>query len=402
MNRLKEYREEAMMTVRQLSARSGVSEDTITKIENGHRKGRSMTLRKLAKALGVKPHQLSPEQFERTAGAEESALDIVLQDGQFGSEMANANPSQNDAVEYAYAVEATVARAYEIMHAIERPAENPPPQRRYSDRVPRMNISERQQRVLITVLECGEVEPSTVADRLEISASTTYRDLSVLEEYGLVVTEESGKHIVSPLGRDLVEAILDPQNKSIVNTQNGVYYDEALSLIATLVKAYESVAGFDPQSPTGEEASFHLLQEITIQSIRRIVAAAKPPPATQTLTQKFREDLWFNSVEIEPPVDLWGVARKVWTVLSRYMGSPPSQQTIRADIEGVPPTDVLEALDMTIVAYWMGRFEVEAEGYELLYRNFLWLLKKPHRRRYPTQQREGDNRQQAERGKSNL
>jgi DNA-binding transcriptional ArsR family regulator len=80
--------------------------------------------------------------------------------------------------------------------------------RRYPDGVPRMNISERQQKVLITVLECGEVGPSTVADRLEISVSTAYRDLSVLEEHGLVVTDDSGKRIISPLGRDLVEAIV--------------------------------------------------------------------------------------------------------------------------------------------------------------------------------------------------
>ena len=83
------------------------------------------------------------------------------------------------------------------------------PQRRYPDGVPRMNISERQQKVLITVLECGEVGPSTVADRLEISVSTAYRDLSVLQEHGLVVADESGKRLVSPLGRDLVEAIVN-------------------------------------------------------------------------------------------------------------------------------------------------------------------------------------------------
>ncbi len=86
--------------------------------------------------------------------------------------------------------------------------ETPPP-RRYPDAVPKMNISERQQKALITVLECGEVGPSTVADRLEISVSTAYRDLSVLEEHGLVVTDESGKRVISPLGRDLVEAIVD-------------------------------------------------------------------------------------------------------------------------------------------------------------------------------------------------
>src|SRR5215213_10601142 len=53
--------------------------------------------------------------------------------------------------------------------AREPSSDNPAPQRRYPDGVPRMNISERQQKVLITVLECGEVGPSTVAERLEIS-----------------------------------------------------------------------------------------------------------------------------------------------------------------------------------------------------------------------------------------
>ncbi len=46
------------MTIAELSERSGVSEDTISKIENGHRKGRSMTLRRLARALGVEPEAL--------------------------------------------------------------------------------------------------------------------------------------------------------------------------------------------------------------------------------------------------------------------------------------------------------------------------------------------------------
>jgi DNA-binding transcriptional ArsR family regulator len=93
--------------------------------------------------------------------------------------------------------------------AIEEKEAAPPPQRRYPDGVPRMNISERQQKALITVLECGEVGPSTVADRLEISVSTAYRDLSVLEEHGLVMADESGKRLISPLGRDLVEAIIN-------------------------------------------------------------------------------------------------------------------------------------------------------------------------------------------------
>ena len=92
--------------------------------------------------------------------------------------------------------------------APEETVETKPSARRYPDGVPRMNISERQQKVLITVLECGEVGPSTVAERLEISVSTAYRDLSVLEEHGLVQAHESGKRLISPLGKDVVEAIV--------------------------------------------------------------------------------------------------------------------------------------------------------------------------------------------------
>jgi DNA-binding transcriptional ArsR family regulator len=82
-------------------------------------------------------------------------------------------------------------------------------QRKYPDAVPKMNISERQEKVLITVLECGEVGPSTVAEKLEISVSTAYRDLSVLEEHGLAAGDESGKRVITPLGRDLIETIIN-------------------------------------------------------------------------------------------------------------------------------------------------------------------------------------------------
>jgi predicted transcriptional regulator len=92
---------------------------------------------------------------------------------------------------------------------IEKPALSSVAQKKYPDAVPKMNISERQQKVLITVLECGEMGPSTVAEKLEISVSTAYRDLSVLEEHGLIVGTESGKREITPLGRDLVEAIVD-------------------------------------------------------------------------------------------------------------------------------------------------------------------------------------------------
>ena len=57
---LRRLREEALMTIAELSEKSGVSEDTISKIENGHRKGRSITLRRLTMALGVAPETLLP------------------------------------------------------------------------------------------------------------------------------------------------------------------------------------------------------------------------------------------------------------------------------------------------------------------------------------------------------
>ena len=92
---------------------------------------------------------------------------------------------------------------------VEKPPVRPVPKRKYPDAVPKMNISERQEKVLITVLECGEVGPSTVAEKLEISVSTAYRDLSVLEEHGLVTGDESGKRAITPLGHDLVENIVN-------------------------------------------------------------------------------------------------------------------------------------------------------------------------------------------------
>ena len=53
MERLAELREQRALTLRELSAMSGVAADTINQIELGHRKPRPSTLRKLAKALGV-------------------------------------------------------------------------------------------------------------------------------------------------------------------------------------------------------------------------------------------------------------------------------------------------------------------------------------------------------------
>ncbi len=66
--RLKQLREEAVLTVHELAEASGVSDDTISKIENGQRIARPSTLRKLAQALVVSPQEL------RKLAVEEAAL----------------------------------------------------------------------------------------------------------------------------------------------------------------------------------------------------------------------------------------------------------------------------------------------------------------------------------------
>jgi transcriptional regulator with XRE-family HTH domain len=55
---LKRVRNEYPLTVRELAEMSGVSYDTITKVENGHREARPSTIRKLARALRVEPREL--------------------------------------------------------------------------------------------------------------------------------------------------------------------------------------------------------------------------------------------------------------------------------------------------------------------------------------------------------
>jgi len=64
--RLKQLREDAVLTVHELAKASGVSDDTISKIENGQRVARPATLRKLASALDV-----SPQELRRPAKVEE-------------------------------------------------------------------------------------------------------------------------------------------------------------------------------------------------------------------------------------------------------------------------------------------------------------------------------------------
>ena len=56
--RLRQLRVEQALTLRALAERSGVSYDTINKLELGQRPARLSTIRKLADTLGVEPRKL--------------------------------------------------------------------------------------------------------------------------------------------------------------------------------------------------------------------------------------------------------------------------------------------------------------------------------------------------------
>ncbi len=57
--RLRELREERVLSLRELGERSGVSYNTIWRIEDGRQGAHPRTVRKLAEALGVPPSELT-------------------------------------------------------------------------------------------------------------------------------------------------------------------------------------------------------------------------------------------------------------------------------------------------------------------------------------------------------
>jgi transcriptional regulator with XRE-family HTH domain len=56
--RLRQLRVERALSLRALGERSGVTFATINNLENGNRRARLVTIRKLADALGVEPKEL--------------------------------------------------------------------------------------------------------------------------------------------------------------------------------------------------------------------------------------------------------------------------------------------------------------------------------------------------------
>jgi transcriptional regulator with XRE-family HTH domain len=61
VQRLKELRRERVLSLRELEERSGVSYNTIWRLEDGRQGAHPRTVRKLAEALGVEPSELLTE-----------------------------------------------------------------------------------------------------------------------------------------------------------------------------------------------------------------------------------------------------------------------------------------------------------------------------------------------------
>jgi transcriptional regulator with XRE-family HTH domain len=356
VNRLKELREDAMMTVRELSERSGVSEDTITKIENGHRKGRGVTLRKLAKALKVEPQLLSPEYFAGGTVERENSADSSP-----GGFDISGDKSQ---------------QAYEIVKAVEEQSGlGESDLRTAQSRFER--LSEQQREVLLAAVHSGDLESSTIAEQLGCSVDFVEHALAILGEYGLVQWTESGERQATQLARVLA--------------RGGLYYNEALEHVASLTKAYEALLQgvphrviFEPQNLDDkfEARRFYWMQETIVELIRRIIDAAEPPP----LAQKLRKDHSGDSGAIEAPegIRVRDTAEFVWRALNKCNANPPSRRVIRAAIEGVPTDAVIEAVNGVVAGQRAGGEDDNDDAYK----NFLWLLKKPRSRRDRTQREE--------------
>lgn len=60
--RLREVRERKLMTQAELAEKTGISEATLSRIENGLQRPRISTVRKIAAALGVEPGDLIKEE----------------------------------------------------------------------------------------------------------------------------------------------------------------------------------------------------------------------------------------------------------------------------------------------------------------------------------------------------
>jgi predicted HTH transcriptional regulator len=74
-----------------------------------------------------------------------------------------------------------------------------------SDKSSYKSLSERQKKILFVILELEEAGPSTIARELNLSLSTSYRELIQLEKSKLLITGKSGKRKLSKKGTKYLE-----------------------------------------------------------------------------------------------------------------------------------------------------------------------------------------------------
>ena len=60
--RLRRLRRERALSQREMSSRTGIAFDTISRLETGKQRAQPRTIRKLADALGVEPRELMKEE----------------------------------------------------------------------------------------------------------------------------------------------------------------------------------------------------------------------------------------------------------------------------------------------------------------------------------------------------
>lgn len=74
--------------------------------------------------------------------------------------------------------------------------------------IPAYNLSERQLKILLLVVELAPVGPTRLAEELGVSTSTAYRDLVFLEEAGFVVSGQAGQRSATDAGIAYLDAVL--------------------------------------------------------------------------------------------------------------------------------------------------------------------------------------------------
>jgi anti-sigma regulatory factor (Ser/Thr protein kinase) len=73
---------------------------------------------------------------------------------------------------------------------------------------PRLSV--RQKQVLSLILELGAVGPSAVSRELSVGLSTAFRDLAFLEHCGLIVTDPTGKRVLTEDGIAFLDTLFHP------------------------------------------------------------------------------------------------------------------------------------------------------------------------------------------------